>query len=60
MAPLQLEGLRGKKSTHGIGWEVSVKSQWIERIKRKGTPSAKDCHQSDLIGYGIFSEFALY
>jgi hypothetical protein len=26
VAPLQLEGLMGKKSTPSIGWEVSVKS----------------------------------
>ena len=27
MAPLQLGGLRGKKSTPNIGWEVLVKSR---------------------------------
>jgi hypothetical protein len=26
VAPLQLEGLRGKKSTHSIDWEVPVRS----------------------------------
>jgi hypothetical protein len=30
MAPLWLGGLRGKKSTPSIGWEVSVKSPWLE------------------------------
>ena len=28
VAPLRLGGLRGKKSTPSIGWEVPVKSQW--------------------------------
>jgi hypothetical protein len=28
VAALWLEGLRGKKSTPSIGWEVSVRSQW--------------------------------
>jgi hypothetical protein len=41
VAPLQLGGLKGKKSTPSIGWEVSVRSQrlesgsWIER--KRGT-----------------------
>jgi hypothetical protein len=30
MAPLRLGGLRGKKSTPSIGWEVPVRSQWLE------------------------------
>jgi hypothetical protein len=29
MAPLWLRGLRGKKSTPSIGWEVLVRSQWL-------------------------------
>jgi hypothetical protein len=28
VAPLRLGGLRGKKSTPSIGWEVLVKSRW--------------------------------
>jgi hypothetical protein len=28
VAPLQLEGLRRKKSTPRIGWEVPVNSHW--------------------------------
>jgi hypothetical protein len=28
VAPLRLGGLRGKKSTPSIGWEVPVKSRW--------------------------------
>ena len=28
VAPLQLRGLRGKKSTPSNGWEVPVKSRW--------------------------------
>jgi hypothetical protein len=37
MAPLRLGGLRGKKSTPSVGWEVPVRSQqlasrsWTER-----------------------------
>jgi len=27
MAPLRIRGLRGKKSTLSVGWEVPVKSQ---------------------------------
>jgi hypothetical protein len=39
MAPLRLGGLRGKKSTPSIGWEVPVKSHrstsgsWTERAR---------------------------
>ena len=29
VAPLRLEGLRGKKSTPSIGWEVPVRSQQL-------------------------------
>jgi hypothetical protein len=28
VAPLRLRGIRGKKSTPSIGWEVLVKSRW--------------------------------
>jgi hypothetical protein len=31
VAPLQLEGLMGKKSTPSIGWEVPVRSHQLER-----------------------------
>jgi hypothetical protein len=30
VAPLRLGGLRGKKSTPSVGWEVSVKSHRLE------------------------------
>jgi hypothetical protein len=30
MAPLQLRGLRRKKSTLSVDWEVPVKSPWLE------------------------------
>jgi hypothetical protein len=39
MAPLQLEGLRGKKSTPSVGWEVPVKSH---RSKAGAARSARD------------------
>jgi hypothetical protein len=29
MAPLQLRGIKGKKSTPSVHWEVSVKSHWL-------------------------------
>jgi hypothetical protein len=48
MAPLRLEGLRGKKSTPSVGWEVLVKSQWLASRRRKGTPVAKGRHQAHL------------
>jgi hypothetical protein len=31
VAPLWLEGLREKKSAHSVGWDVLVKSLWLER-----------------------------
>jgi hypothetical protein len=30
MAPLWIKGIRGKKSTPSVGWEVSVKYSWLE------------------------------
>jgi hypothetical protein len=30
VSPLQLGGLRGRKSTPRIGWEVPVRSHWLE------------------------------
>jgi hypothetical protein len=30
VVPLHLRGIKGKKSTHSIGWEVPVKSLWLE------------------------------
>jgi hypothetical protein len=42
MAPLRLGGLRGKKSTPSIGWEVPVRSHrsasgiWMERMHMRG------------------------
>ena len=39
VAPLRLEGIRGKKSTPSIGWEVPVKSHRSTRkscMKRVG------------------------
>jgi hypothetical protein len=29
VAPLQLGGIRGKKSTPSVAWEVPMKSQWL-------------------------------
>jgi hypothetical protein len=29
VAPLRLGGLRGKKSTPSVGWEIPVKSSWL-------------------------------
>jgi hypothetical protein len=36
---LRLEGLRGKKSTPSIGWEVTVKSPRLVRGRSKGASS---------------------
>jgi hypothetical protein len=48
VAPLWLGGLRGKKSTPSIGWEVPVRSQrlasstWMEREQDSDGAQARD------------------
>jgi hypothetical protein len=42
MAPLRLGGIREKKSTPRIGWEVPVKSQYLERGRSEGVSLYKD------------------
>jgi hypothetical protein len=45
VAPLRLGGLRGKKSTPSVGWEVPVKSPWLASGRSRGTPVAEYHHQ---------------
>jgi hypothetical protein len=54
MAPLQLRGLRGKKSTPSVGWEVLVTLCWLER-KEHGAPSVEDQVQLPLMSFGSTS-----
>jgi hypothetical protein len=37
VAPLRLEGLRGKHITPSVGWEVPVRSRWL------GSESGMEC-----------------
>jgi hypothetical protein len=57
VAPLQIRGLRGKKSTPSIGWEVPVKSL------RSGSGSCMervDVAQSGRTGNGMLPSFEWY
>jgi hypothetical protein len=60
VAPLRLGGLRGKKSTPSIGWEVPVKSQRLASGRKEGAPLLKDIFRFHLrfffVGYGILIE----
>jgi hypothetical protein len=54
VAPLRLGGLRGKKSTPSVGWEVPVKSQRLASGRSEGTSVSKDHLQAIfIVGYGI-------
>jgi hypothetical protein len=56
VAPLQLGGLRGKKSTPSIGWEVPVKSRrsasgsCTERADANQSGQSGTIHSSFLYG----------
>ena len=39
--PLQLEGIRGKKSTPSVGWEVPMKSLWLVSEGKEGVQDLK-------------------
>jgi hypothetical protein len=54
VAPLRLGGIRGKKSTPSIGWEVLVKSQ---RSASGSCTERADDTQSGRIGNGTLSSF---
>jgi hypothetical protein len=56
VAPLRLGGLRGKKSTPSIGWEVPVKSR---RSAAGVARSARDVIQSGRSGNGTLSSFCM-
>jgi hypothetical protein len=56
VAPLQLGGLRGKKSTPSIGWEVSVKSR---RSASGSCTERADVTQSGRLGNDTLSSFCL-
>ena len=51
VAPLHLGGLKGKKSTPSIGWEVSVRSQ---RLASDSDTKRIDITRSRRSGNGMF------
>jgi hypothetical protein len=54
MAPLWLGGVRGKNSTHSIGWEVLVKSRWLASGRQEGVQPHKINFRFFTFGYSIF------
>jgi hypothetical protein len=56
VAPLWLGGLRGKKSTPSIGWEVPVKSY---RSASRSCTEHVDVTQSGRSGNGMLSSFCI-
>jgi hypothetical protein len=57
MAPLQLGGLRGKKSTPSVGWEVPVISQQLASKSKEERQLPKIISRSIfVINYNIFIE----
>jgi hypothetical protein len=53
VAPLRLEGLRGKKSTPSVGWEVPVRSSRLASGELEGVRSWENNFEIQLTGYGI-------
>jgi hypothetical protein len=52
--PFVARGMRGKKSTPSVGWEVLVKSQRLESGRSEGMPVVEDHLQAIfVVGYGI-------
>ena len=50
--PLRLRGLREKKNTPSIGWEVPVRSQWLASMswsERKNMTSTSDSSMSVMV-----------
>jgi hypothetical protein len=45
VAPLRLRGIRGKKSTPNVGWEVPVRSQRLASGSKE-SPAAEEHQQS--------------
>ena len=58
VAPLQLGGLKGKKSTPSVGWEVPMTSSWLESEEIDIARSWEGTFRIQFIGYGIL--FVLY
>jgi hypothetical protein len=56
VAPLRLGGLRGKKSTPSIGWEVPVKSRW----SASGSCTERAGHHSERAIRQRYALFILY
>jgi hypothetical protein len=56
VAPLRLGGLRGKKSTPSIGWEVPLKSHWS---KSGSCTERADITQSERSGNNTLSSFCI-
>jgi hypothetical protein len=54
MAPLRLGGVRGKKSTHSIGWKVPVKSRWLASGRQEEVKAYKINFGFFTFGYTIF------
>jgi hypothetical protein len=50
VAPLRLGGLKGKKSTPSVGWEVPVTSQQLARRTwtehKRGTTTSSSSHRA--------------
>jgi hypothetical protein len=53
VAHLRLGGLRGKKSTPSVGWEVPVTSLRLASKRSKGAPSWRNIFDFVTFGYGI-------
>jgi hypothetical protein len=57
MAPLRLVGLRGKKSTPSIGWEVPVKSQRLASGRSKEHQLPKIISRPSSLSVTVFYGF---
>ena len=55
VAPLRLEGLRGKKSTPSIGWEVPVSFPWS--ASRSGTERGEWHNTRDVSEAGVWLRY---
>jgi hypothetical protein len=52
VAPLRLGGLRGKKSTPSIGWEVPVRSSRSASERQEGAQARNNNLRLFISGYG--------
>jgi hypothetical protein len=57
VAPLRLGGLRGKKSTPSVGWEVPVSFLWS--ASRSGTERGKRHSARDVSEAGVWLRYDL-